>query len=336
MIGNLESRDASLADCMVELLKCARTIENLEPLYGEDPSFADHAKAEFRKSFHQMNTDYHFLALFLHPLCRRLALSNKRLSRTYADVVRIALKLAKKLGWSKEAAQQLTRDLHEYNLAKGPFSGGLADGQAWWENMAVTASSRPIKSMAIILFSVVPHAAEVERLFSDLASIEGDKRTNFNVDTLLTLGRLRCNYRDMIQNYRRATGNSVRRRHAHMHTRAEPGIDEASVTSLEKDVSEMAPEDMATHTEEDLERSFELLRRGDAEDWREGRSDEEIEFLERVRTASVSDCFDLSELDNVAAQQAPSSLETDIHVHKGGAGSTTGWSIDSLLMSAGL
>lgn len=338
-IGNLETRDASLADCLIELLKSARTLESFKPLPREDESFARHAKEVLRKTFHRMNHDVHFLALFLHPLCRRLALSNWKLARTYADVVRIALKLAQKWGWPMKAATQLTKDLHEYSLVQGPFVGGLTNAQTWWENLPISAEVRPIKSMAILLFSIVPHSAEVERLFSDLANIEGKKRTHLDVETLQSLGRLRCNYRDMIQEYDQANGRSVRRKHAHMHTREDGGIDRDALSSLQDSATEVidseSADDAGTLDEDELERSFAELCRQDLEDWREGRSEEEIAYLERVRNASVSDCFDLTELDDVTAEKEPQALEDDVHAHMGGGGSAQ-WSIDNLLSSAGL
>jgi hypothetical protein len=42
---------------------------------GEDIGFWMHAKAIFNREFHSMNTDVHALALFLHPMCWKLAVS---------------------------------------------------------------------------------------------------------------------------------------------------------------------------------------------------------------------------------------------------------------------
>ncbi|THH17104.1 hypothetical protein EUX98_g9191 [Antrodiella citrinella] len=82
MIGNLESRDASLADVMIELLKCARTLQKMPTYDTDNLHFLQHTRTEFDKGFHLMNTDLAFFALFLHPLCRKLALKQKRNSRT--------------------------------------------------------------------------------------------------------------------------------------------------------------------------------------------------------------------------------------------------------------
>ena len=68
-IGNLESREANLADCMLELIRCARQMVRIELDADEDLGFWVHAKAVFNCEFHSMNTSLHNLALFLHPMC---------------------------------------------------------------------------------------------------------------------------------------------------------------------------------------------------------------------------------------------------------------------------
>ena len=74
-IGNLESHQASLADCMLELIHCAKQMSQLPLDADDDMGFQQHAKAVFNCHFHAINTKYHSLALFLHPLCRKLAIT---------------------------------------------------------------------------------------------------------------------------------------------------------------------------------------------------------------------------------------------------------------------
>ncbi|KAJ7803849.1 hypothetical protein B0H14DRAFT_2263808, partial [Mycena olivaceomarginata] len=70
------------------------------------------------------------------------------------------------------------------------FAGGTADAREWWETLPISGDKRPLKTLAIVLLSIVSHAAEVERLFSDLSGIQGVKRCNFTVPTFETLGEL--------------------------------------------------------------------------------------------------------------------------------------------------
>jgi hypothetical protein len=50
-----------------------------------------------------------------------------------------------------------------------------------------------LKAFAIIILSIVPHAAEVERLFSDLGGMQSVKRCNLSVNTFQTLSKIRAN-----------------------------------------------------------------------------------------------------------------------------------------------
>ncbi|KAK7468531.1 hypothetical protein VKT23_003036 [Stygiomarasmius scandens] len=147
----------------------------LEP--DDDKGFFLHAKAVFNREFTALNTDKHSLALFLHPMCRRLAVHSTAKGRTLQDLKLTALQIASKWRWNETQARALCNDIDLYYHSRSPFSGSARDGLTWWENLAIDANEHPIKSLAIILFQVVPHAAEVERLFSDLGSIQGDHRS---------------------------------------------------------------------------------------------------------------------------------------------------------------
>ncbi|KAF7348928.1 DUF659 domain-containing protein [Mycena venus] len=210
-IGNLEAREVNLADCMLELLRCARHLSSvsLERSPSDDWGFIDHARMTFMNEFHEMNTKIHALACSFIP----------------AAMCETAGKIAKMWKWDSKQAGMLMEDLQQYYLCKGVFAGGTADAKEWWEGLPISGSKNPLKTLAVVLFSVVPHAAEVERLFSGLSRIQGVKRCNFTVPTFEALGKLRNNYSYHIYQRDRAAGVAVHRKHGHMHTRAEPGID---------------------------------------------------------------------------------------------------------------
>jgi len=112
------------------------------------------------------------LSLFLHPMCRKLAVSSAAKGRSFGDMSRVALSLARQWRWGEQKAAALAKDLLDYHKCKGPFSGAMADGLQWWESLTASAEKHPLKALAITLLSVVPHAAEVERLFSNLGGIQ--------------------------------------------------------------------------------------------------------------------------------------------------------------------
>ncbi|GLB43923.1 hypothetical protein LshimejAT787_1501070 [Lyophyllum shimeji] len=104
-IGNVEARDANLADCMLELLRCSKALLEVKREDGDDINFALHARAVFNRRFAIMDTDHHALALFLHPLCRKLAVSTAVKARPFEKMVKIALDIAKQCGRSPYCEQ---------------------------------------------------------------------------------------------------------------------------------------------------------------------------------------------------------------------------------------
>ncbi|KAF8515666.1 hypothetical protein JB92DRAFT_3154691 [Gautieria morchelliformis] len=137
------------------LLCCACTMIAVGNSPGDSMSFMYHAKATFNRKFEAMNTEIHLLCLFLHPLCRRLAISNVAKSQKLADVIKIALGLVQDMGWSEQMAN--------YSQSKGPFIGGSSD-------------------------------ADVERLFSGLSGIQSVTCSQLTVQNLEMLGMLHNHY----------------------------------------------------------------------------------------------------------------------------------------------
>ncbi|TFK57795.1 hypothetical protein BDN72DRAFT_782853, partial [Pluteus cervinus] len=180
-----------------------------------------------------MNTDIHTLALFLHPKCRKLAVSHDAKGRTLGQISETALNVVQSWGWSKELAEKLLDNLKAYARRDRPFVGGLNDGRAWWNDIDLTPpTDYPIKTLALKILSIVPHSADVERTFSDLNGVQGLRRSRLSVDTFETLGKLRANYRRHFDESNKAQGKPTRRKHQHMHTRNEPGIDAKALERL--------------------------------------------------------------------------------------------------------
>ncbi|KAF9231952.1 ribonuclease H-like domain-containing protein, partial [Melanogaster broomeanus] len=233
-IGNVESRRASLADCMLELIRCAKHMSQLQlDPTDDDVGFWQHTKAVFNRRFHTTNTDYHSLALFLHPMCRKLAISQAASGRSVEHMVKIALGISMHWNWKQSKAVALISDIRTYNLGRAPFAGGQADGLVWWENLPVSAEAHPLKAFTITILSIVPHAGEVERLFSALGSTQSPRRCNLSVDTFETLRKVRANLNYHLHLKKTATGQQTQCQHAHMHTRDEPGINLALAKDLE-------------------------------------------------------------------------------------------------------
>jgi hypothetical protein len=332
-IGNLESRDANLADCMLELLRCARVMIRLELDDRDDPGFWAHAKAVFLHEFHLMDTNVHSLALFLHPKCRRLAVSQVAKGRSFQSMCSVALEIANRWGWSEAEVIQMIDDLKRYHQGRSPFTGGSADAKEWWSNLAVAGNKSPLKRFAIVIFSIVPHAAEVERLFSSLGGIQGVKRSRLTVPHFEALGKLRSSYAQEIYKKAKAEGKPICRKHVHMHTRSTPGINgdlaeelEANFTStttpvLEIDDALLGPE---TITPEEIEAEFAAFA-------------EEISHVDLLATCppKPDEVYDFDELEKVDRGGEVGDLDDADRSHLGSEAGGA-WSVEGILSLTGV
>ncbi|KAG1735804.1 hypothetical protein EDB19DRAFT_1830154 [Suillus lakei] len=346
-IGNIENRDCNLAECMLELIRCAHKMSTLQLDDGDDGTFFTHAKSVFNRRFHLINTKYHTLALFLHPMCCKLAVTQAASGRPFKFMVKVALEVAFQWKWKKAKADALIMDLKAYNLCHSPFAGGQADGLAWWENLPVNLETHPLKSFVIVILSIVPHAAEVEHLFSNLSGTQSAKCCNLSVNTFQTLGKIHANLRYHIHLKNNADGKPIRRRHAHMHTTEFPGIDTSVAKQLKTDFAFVPPlaavsGDASCNLEgpklislDDIDAEFAQL-----EDIRNTEKMMDTEFLSDWdvdgKEVLEGNAFDFAELQRVDEGLVPAAVEDEIMVIDHDANKDGTWNIDSMLLSSGL
>ncbi|TFY73750.1 hypothetical protein EWM64_g10262 [Hericium alpestre] len=340
VIGNTESRDATLADCMLELIGAHRAIMALRAEPDDNLEFASHARTALLRQFHVMNTDLHWFALLLHPLCRKLAISSALHSRKIETAYQIAIDLASKWNWTEAAAKQLIYDIKAYYDGEPPFAGGIANAKAWWSSPIISATLHPLKAMALKIFSIVPHAGDIERLFSNLAGVQNVKQSTLTIEHMEMLGMLRAHYIRILQERAAAAGKPVRRIHGHMHTHEDGGINSELARELNTEFtwttptagSELdgasdripQPEDI---TEADIEREFSNLEVL-AATVREESGDK------LLPSVSIESVYSLPELDSIRSGQVPISLSQEANVHTDGAPST--WDPKKLLLELGI
>ena len=178
---------------MLELLRCTQTMSQLPTGDGDNIGFMLHAKQVFNRRFSEMDTTHHSLALYLHPLCRRLAISRAANGRTFDFMKKTALAIAKQWRWSKQRAKALKADLETYNKCEAPFTGGDTDALEWWSNLPVDPIKHPLKTFAMAMHSIVPHAGDIEWLFSDFDGTQSVKHCWLSVNTFKKLGKLCSN-----------------------------------------------------------------------------------------------------------------------------------------------
>ncbi|KAJ7148823.1 hypothetical protein C8R46DRAFT_854388, partial [Mycena filopes] len=158
-----------------------------------------------------------------------------------------ALQLAMQWKWNAQRAIQLKIDLKAYHQCKSPFAGGSRNAREWWED--VTAENHEgIRDLGIVLASIVPHSADVERLFSDLGGINTPRRSTMTVANMEKTGKIRSrlSYELYLAAKGKAAGATVHRKHEHMHThltQLSPGINAELAKDLENPITWIPPLD---------------------------------------------------------------------------------------------
>ncbi|KAF9523445.1 hypothetical protein CPB83DRAFT_739710, partial [Crepidotus variabilis] len=208
-----------------------------------------------------------------------------------------ALKIAADWGWKKDQAEKLIRDLNDYSQGKAPFAGGLKNASEWWISLIPSTHDRPLKAMAVKIFSIVPHTAEVEQLFSSLGLSQSQQQTRRTVEHMETIGTLRNHYIWKVQQDLQAEGKSIRCKHGHMHTQQEPGINLERVKELTEKftwVPDIEEEEQGKQAEDEVE------------DLIISEKDVEAEFIvlfedgDRLpRDIRINEVYDMSQLDDI-------------------------------------
>ena len=233
-------------------------------------------------------------------------------------------------------AKNLTSDLKAYHIGDAPFNGGKSDAEDWWKSLVVNVSSHPLKALAIKLFSIVPHAAEVERFFSNLGGIQSVKRSNLTIPHLQTYGTLRNHYVRQLHEVAVATGKATRRKHAHMHTPIEGGgINVGRADELLRDVlwtpqlfeqNTINSETSGLSTEE-IDAEFEKLSL---------QSASPVDGDGHAASVSINEVYDLSILDDIrAGNVVANTVDDELELGSLNTASDS-WEPASLLLSLGI
>jgi len=226
-------------------------------------------------------------------------------------------------------ATKLAADIKAYFHAQALFQGGKSDGRDWWKSLLVNVTSHPLKAMAIKLFSIVPHAGEVERFFSNLGGVQSVKCSHLTVSHMETLGMLCNHYTCQLHEAVLAAGKSMHHKHAHMHTQPNGEIDVRQAEDLIKafNWTPLPPnfnanlEGLEEMTEEELNEELEKI--GSLRPTGEGDGLDVTIPMEQV--------FDTSNLDSIQAGNAPLTIDEELSLNIENAGPCDKWDAASLM-----
>jgi len=272
--------------------------------------------------FHSMNTDLHWFALFLHPLCRKLAICSVTHSQTLKNAIRIGFGIAKKWEWSEAMAQKLAQDLKDYYVGNDPFTGGRRDARDWWISLIAMATAHPLKAMAIQIFAIVPHSGDMEQYFLSLGLVQSWRQAQVTTKHMQSIGSLRHHYVYKIQKALLAQGKPIQRQHTHMHTSDEPGINLDCAKELtgdytwvpivdETEQKSEADGDAILVTEEDVEAKF--VRLGEY-------TDATVDGDQLDKKILIENVYDISILDEIWKGKVTITVEEELILAKGEKG----------------
>lgn len=95
------------------------------------------------------------------------------------------------MGHKKTSGLELKAQLRKYLDQDNPYSAPYSnhDGPFQWWNLIIDGCSS-LSRLAKIVFSITPHSASCERLFSALGWMFGKRRTNLNVQTIECMSKI--------------------------------------------------------------------------------------------------------------------------------------------------
>ena len=105
--------------------------------------------------------------------------------------------LAKKWRFTKPQAIALKRQVELYFIGTNPFDQHLdLETREYWRCMSNSVDSRELKEMAVMIFDIIPHAAGVEGLFSQMSLTKGKHEGHMSVSSLCMRTQLKVQLKE--------------------------------------------------------------------------------------------------------------------------------------------
>ena len=186
IIGTLESKSATLADCYHEVASLAAVIDGIST---NASNFKDHCAAVFAKRWTDINDDIYLLAYQLHPGLRGKGI----VAGIFPRIAAAAAAMWKNLGNGKCSTMRLMSQLMKFKHGQSPydlpFDGEFMSPCLWWMSVADSVGSE-LQRLAMRLLSITPHSAACERAFSILGWIHTKSRNRMLIPRLEAMGKM--------------------------------------------------------------------------------------------------------------------------------------------------
>ncbi|MBW0491689.1 hypothetical protein O181_031404 [Austropuccinia psidii MF-1] len=191
-IAQLEQPNTNLTDVWKELYTLYTTINaiQLDDLYL--PFKQDCINILHQRSL-TFNDEIYFIAFFLHPAYRQIAVSCKY---SLKDITLMILKLAKKWKYSRSEAELIPIQVERYYGQQYPYryhSPSKFPNKAlnYWAEIPEFQELCPLKRLAMMVLEIVPHATGVESLFSLISATNTKARNRMLPSTLKMVSQIK-------------------------------------------------------------------------------------------------------------------------------------------------
>ncbi|GET67050.1 ribonuclease H-like domain-containing protein [Rhizophagus irregularis DAOM 181602=DAOM 197198] len=193
----LESANANLADCFLQLILIANTIKKL-PSRGMG-EFHQHCIESFNKYWDKFDPKIYILAYFLHPAYRGYTWLKAVYWKT---ITTTAAQIWQNNGGDRRSCNRLLAQMRNYELRKSPynqeFDSHLETPMSWW--LTIKDKYDYLPALAIMVFSITPHSAGCERIFSTLGWLYGTRRQRLGLLKVEAMAKIRSFYVSNIKN----------------------------------------------------------------------------------------------------------------------------------------
>lgn len=130
------------------------------------------------------------VGLFLYPKNRNVCVSKRF---TLLDIFKYILEICLKWDISElEAKSIMDMELQAYYRNETPYDIDESDVIKYWQSvLGCDSNSLALPKLALIIYSLVPSSAAVERLFSRLGCAKSKSRNRMGKDTPTNLGKIK-------------------------------------------------------------------------------------------------------------------------------------------------
>ncbi|CAB4479826.1 unnamed protein product [Rhizophagus irregularis] len=175
-IAELESQSCTLADCFLGLAKLGAAIKILPN--NDYRTFRQQCISIFNHRYAEFADPIYLLCFFLHPSHTEICWARG----TFRNLLITADEIFMKMGKNNAERKELMYQMKKYRYREEPFDieiGATETPYTWWFSIedSFPENEDYLVQLALKLFSITPHAAGCERVWSSLGWIYGKRRT---------------------------------------------------------------------------------------------------------------------------------------------------------------